>query len=139
MQSIAQSSKAGTVNNMSRLEFSSSTKREAYARSGGICECHRVPMLNRPEGCGLKLIDGGIFYEHINPDAIGPDNSLGNCAVLVRTCWREKTSRYDMPTIAKADRQRDRARRIKSRKGAPLPGTKNSGIRRRMDGTVVRR
>jgi hypothetical protein len=69
-----------------RLEFTAATKREAFARSGGICECHRIPWLKRPDGCGVRLVAGGIFYEHVAPDAIRPDNSLENCAVLSRTC-----------------------------------------------------
>jgi hypothetical protein len=68
-----------------RLEFTAATKREAFARSGGICECHRIPWLKRPDGCGVRLVAGGIFYEHVTPDAIRPDNSLENCAVLSRT------------------------------------------------------
>ena len=76
-----------------RLEFTAATKREAFARSAGICECRRIPWLNRPEGCGVKLVAGGIFYEHINPDQIRQDNSLHNAAVLCKTCWRENSPR----------------------------------------------
>ena len=87
-----------------RLEFTAATKREAFARSAGICECHRIPWLNRPDGCGLKLVAGAIFYEHVIQDAIRHDNALSNCAVLSRTCWKEKTARVDLPTIAKSRR-----------------------------------
>lgn len=75
-----------------RLEFSAPTKRAAYDRSNGICECHRIPWLRRPNGCGRELREGNTFYEHINPDNIRQDNSLDNAACLVRTCWREKTA-----------------------------------------------
>lgn len=30
---------------MSRLEFSNKTKRAAYERSGGLCECHLIPWI----------------------------------------------------------------------------------------------
>jgi len=33
---------------------------------------------------GVALVAGGIFYEHITPDAIGPDNSLGVAHLLAR-------------------------------------------------------
>lgn len=91
-----------------RLEFAGPTRRQAFARSRGICECHRIPWLRRPNGCGLRLVAGAIFYEHIVPDAIRPDNSLSNCAVLARSCWKEKTARHDLPVVAKAKRTYDR-------------------------------
>lgn len=75
-----------------------------------------VPWLNRPNGCGHALNDGAIYYEHIIPDNIRPDNSLENCAVLCKTCWREKTAKYDLPVIAKSNRTRDRAQGIKKPK-----------------------
>jgi hypothetical protein len=86
-------------------------RRDQARGSGGICECHRIPWLKRPDGCGVALVAGGIFYEHLTPDAIRRDNSIENCAVLSRTCWREKTARYDLPTIAKSNRTRTRTRR----------------------------
>lgn len=98
---------------MSRLEFTKATKRAAWERAAGECECSRVPMLGRPQGCGAMLREGNVFYEHVTPDRIKADNSLGNCAVLSRDCWREKTSKYDLPTIAKSNRVRDRSRGIK--------------------------
>lgn len=98
---------------MKRLEFTRPTKREAWDRSDGECECHRVPDLKRPFGCGVRLnINSGIYYEHIIQDAIKSDNSINNCAVLCRTCWREKTS-IDIPTIARSNRIRDWARGIR--------------------------
>lgn len=99
-----------------RLEFTNKTKRAAFARSGETCECHLIPWLNRPNGCGQRLVDGRIRYEHINPDAMRPDNSLANAAVLVIPCWREKTDKHDLPTIAKNNRVRDRARGIRKGK-----------------------
>ncbi len=119
---------------MTRLEFKSATKRDAYKRSRGVCECARIPFLRRPKGCGIVLGTGNVFYEHIIPDNIQRDNSLDNCAVLCRTCWREKTSRYDAKVIAKSNHQRDRARGItRMLKGRPLAGTKASGIKLHMN------
>ncbi len=114
---------------MSRLEFTSKTMREAWSRSGGICECHLVPMLKRPKGCGAKLTDGNVRYEHIIPDNFRPDNSLSNCAALSKTCWREKTSTYDLPTIAKAKRVGDRAKGIRKQTSRPL---RSRGFERRV-------
>ena len=112
-----------------RREFNAQTKRDAYSRSGGICECHLIPWLKRPFGCGVKLVTGAIFYEHIITDFHGSDNSLSNCATLCRTCWKEKTTRHDIPSIAKTKRARDAARGIKP------PRTITAW--RRFDGTAV--
>ncbi len=120
---------------MTRLEFTAETKRQAYTRSRGVCECHRIPVLRRPQGCGVILGTGNCFYEHIEPDAIKQDNSLENAACLCRTCWREKTAKYDRKIIAKSNHQRDRARGIsRTLKGRPMVGTKASGIKLHMGG-----
>ena len=123
-----------------RLEFTAETKRLAYTRSHGTCECHRISFLRRPKECGVILGSGNVFYEHILPDAIKPDNSLDNCAALSRTCWREKTSGYDRKLIAKSNHTRDRDRGIaRQLKGRPLVGTKASGIKLLMSGGWERR
>jgi hypothetical protein len=123
-----------------RREFTSETKRQAYERSGGICECHRVPWLPTfGRGCGCALGPGNVFYEHIIPDNIGGDNSLDNCAVLCKTCWRAKTDTYDLPVIADANRQRDRARGIRPRSWRPLPGGRDSDMKIRVAGGPVDR
>lgn len=54
-----------------RRDFSKATKRLAYERSQGICECHRVWQLpTYRTGCGVKLSPGNCFYEHIEPDPL---------------------------------------------------------------------
>jgi hypothetical protein len=122
-----------------RREFSTQTKRDAYSRSGGICECHRIPWLERPKGCGVKLVTGAIFYEHIICDFHCSDNSLSNAAVLCRTCWKEKTARFDIPSIAKTKRLIDSVRGINTSVGRPLPGTIRSGIKLSFRGPIDRR
>lgn len=124
---------------MPRLEFTSPTKRAAYKRSLGICECHLIPWLKRPQGCGCRLGAGNTFYEHIVPDNIRPDNSLDNCAVLTKTCWREKTDTYDRKVIAKSNHVRDLARNIKHNYYRPLPGSRRSGIKLSFRGPPIDR
>jgi 5-methylcytosine-specific restriction protein A len=115
---------------MRRREFSVAIKREAFDRSGGICECHRVWQLpSYRTGCGNPLSDGNTFYEHIEPDHLGGSPTLDNCAVLTKTCWRLKTDGYDRPTITKADHQRDRNAGIRPIPTQTLPGTRRSGIK----------
>lgn len=121
-----------------RNEFTAATKREAYARSGGICECHRIPNWPHPI-CGAPLGDGNTFYEHIDPDAISSRNDLDNAAVLSKTCWSLKTNSIDKPTIAKANRVRDRAHGIRPENYPPLVGTVRSGWKHFMHGGWERR
>lgn len=97
---------------MPRRNFTNPTKRSAFNRSKGICECHRIPhVFSTP--CGMPLRDGQVWYEHINCDELSHDNSLDNCAALTPACGRYKTDYYDKPTIAKSNRVLDRARGIK--------------------------
>ena len=122
----------------SRREFSKDVRREAHARSGGICECYRivgVPGLI-PGGCGQPLGTGNTFYEHILPDNIEPRPVLENCAVLTKTCWKLKT-KYDLPLIAKNNRVRDNDWGIT--KPSRMPGSRQSKWKKRMSGEVVLR
>ena len=102
-----------------RLEFSAQTRRDAFARSGGVCECHRIPWLKVK--CARPLSAGNIFYEHIKPCEIGGGNDLDNCAVLTKTCWRIKTDSYDRKVIAKSNHVRDRAIGIRRHASRPMP------------------
>lgn len=105
---------------MSRREFSKSVMRDAFMRCNGFCE---------GEGCGVKLALGDYHYDHVIPDALGGDPTLDNCQVLCRACHKEKTSRQDIPRIAKTKRIRDREKGIRK----PRAMTRW----RRFDGSVV--
>src|SRR5262249_31398782 len=105
-----------------RNEFTKDIKRAAFERSNGICECHLIPHVF-PQACGLPLGEGNTFYEHIDPDKISGRNDLDNAACLTKTCWRIKTSKYDLPVIARVERRLDRARGI--RNSPTLPGSHN--------------
>lgn len=111
-----------------RNNFTKETKRSAYERSQGICECHLIPHVFKV-ACGRPLSPGNCFYEHVNPDAICGRNDLDNCCALTKTCWSYKTNSYDKPVIAKSNRTRDLARGIKPNIYRPLIGTKASGIK----------
>lgn len=81
-----------------RREFSNYTKAQAAIRANGKCE-----------GCTARLLTGGYHYDHRVPDAMGGDNSADNCQVLCKACHGAKTTKEDVPRIAKAKR-RERAR-----------------------------
>src|SRR5215510_14599259 len=108
-----------------RQEFPARVKVAAFERAKGHCE-----------NCGGRLTTGKIRYEHINPDGLTGAPTLENCGVYCATCWRVKTYTYDIPAIAKAKRRERANIGAKARKGRPLPGTRASGIRKRMNGKV---
>ena len=112
---------------MSRAEFSAKTKAEAARRANGHCE-----------GCTRKLASGDFHYDHIIPDQLGGENGIGNCQVLCRSCHSLKTGKQDVPTIAKAKRRERSHLGIKTSRN-PMPGSRNSPFKRRMDGTTERR
>lgn len=112
-----------------RLEFSRKTKEAAFDRCGGRCD-----------HCGVALTAAtGIEYDHIIRCELRPDNGVDNCSPLCRNCHADKTHRFDIPQAAKGRRIRSKRIGADQKRGRPLPGTKRSGWRKRMDGTVERR
>lgn len=110
---------------MTRRNFSRQTKLAAWDRCGGYCE-----------SCKQKII-GVAEYDHRIPDALDGEPTLENCTVLCVRCHRMKTSKLDVPAIAKGKRIEKKRAGVKA--GPPMPGSRRSGWKRRMDGTVVRR
>lgn len=109
---------------MSRAEFSKKTKLARFEFAKGRCE-----------ECGHKII-GTAEYDHASEDYLTKDNSFENCRCLCSKCHDVKTAK-NRPAI-------DRTRRIYEKRAGvrstrPMPGSKRSGLRKRMDGTVERR
>jgi 5-methylcytosine-specific restriction protein A len=77
-----------------RREFSAAVRVAAFERAGGNCEKCTAPLVgsNRPQ------------YDHAVPDAVGGEPTLANCLVLCRSCHGRKTSKTDVPEIAKTKR-----------------------------------
>jgi 5-methylcytosine-specific restriction enzyme A len=109
-----------------RREFSAKTKVQAFERAGGKCE-----------NCGRKLYPGDINYDHRIPDGCGGEPTLDNCNVQCKSCHAVKTKsdRRDIARVARIVRRHIGA----EHRGRPMPGSKRSGLRKRMDGTVERR
>lgn len=118
---------------MTRREFTKATKRDAYERSEGCCE----GILTSGERCNANLAHKPCHYDHVIPDAIGGDNSLQNCAVLCLPCHLEKTTKRDIPIIAKSKRIADKHRGI--RKRSTFACSRDSKWKKRIDGSVVAR
>lgn len=111
----------------SRCEFSKSTKAMAWERCQGRCQC----------GC-MQLIRGTPEYDHIIEDTLDGGNDLSNCAVLDPKCHARKTQAR-RPEIDKARRGQEKRLGLRESRYIPLVGTKRSGFKRAMDGTVTRR
>lgn len=86
-----------------RREFSKQVKREALRRANGKCE---------NEKCGA-LFGVKFHFDHDIADGLGGEPTLENCKVLCRTCHKEKTTKHDVPLIAKTKRIQDRHNGIK--------------------------
>ena len=123
-----------------RREFSPKIKLEAWKRCKGRCE-----------RCKRKIVGrlAPAQYDHSTPDAVMDKSkplTVKDCQVLCVECHDVKTfeqawgpaSRGDVTEIAKTNRIIAKQAGVKKRKGRPLPGTKASGLRKRMDGTVER-
>lgn len=114
---------------MKRREFPKSVKLAAFQRCKGICEC----------GCGVKIIAGdGPEYDHRIEDALGGEPMLENCVVLRKRCHKSKT-RSRTPALTKARAVSEKAIGARASKSRPMPGTKASGWKKKMDGSVERR
>lgn len=77
-----------------RSEFTAKTKAQAFLDCKGLCQ-----------SCNIKLTEStGVQYDHIIACGIGGTNDSSNISVLCRNCHGAKTTRDDMPRIAKAKR-----------------------------------
>lgn len=103
-----------------RREFSRAVMAAAADRAKGHCE-----------QCTRKLLSGDFHFDHVIPDALGGEPTLENCAVLCRACHAAKTTKGDVPRIAKMKRQRDTALGIRKTR-TPIKGW------RRFNGDPVR-
>jgi 5-methylcytosine-specific restriction protein A len=110
---------------MTRREFPAKVRLAAYERAGGHCEV-----------CTAKLYPGKFRFDHRIPDALGGEPTLQNCVVQCVACDAPKTA-ADQTTIAKSKRIRAKHAGIKTTT-RPLPGSRASGIRKRMSGQVER-
>ena len=89
-----------------------------------ICHTRIVP----PQGWAL---------DHIVPLMGGGTDTDDNLAPVHNKCHAVKTA-LDVERIAKGKRVRAKHLGLKETRSRPLPGTKASGLRKRMDGTVER-
>jgi 5-methylcytosine-specific restriction protein A len=98
-----------------------------WERDKGVCQC----------GCGIKIDNKPWDTDHTVAIINGGSNSEDNLRTLLRSHHREKTAK-DVQEKSMVRRKKMKAIGLKP-KGRPMPGSRASGIRKRMDGTVERR
>ena len=109
-----------------RKSLTTRRKLAIWEREKGLC------ML-----CGCRLIPGKFIYEHVRALELGGDDEDHNIRLTCIPCAGEKT-RDDHSRAAKAKRVKSKALGLKKTKN-PLPGSKGSKWKRKMDGTIVPR
>jgi hypothetical protein len=123
-----------------RLEFSKKAKMEMFRRAGG-------PEDVRCEECSLRLKKGDWDYDHtvaewildqIAHDLREPLTAADGKLLGKSCCHVEKTSKENKER-AHGKRIQLKAAKADKPKGAPIPGSKRSNWKRKMDGTLVRR
>lgn len=108
-----------------------------------LTQAQKLKMFLRHEGkcciCGEK-IDGvhQAWDEHINPLWLSGDNSAENRAPAHEKCARAKT-KAEATQRAAGRSKAEKHMGARTPKGAPMPGSRKSPWKRKMDGTVVRR
>ena len=96
-----------------------------HDRQGGKCAI-----------CGHTIGEEEQFHaDHIIPLAIGGEDSLSNIQIVHAPCHRSKT-KDDVKTIAKVRRIRNGGRK---RKGRPMPGSRLTPWKKKLNGRTVRR
>jgi len=102
----------------------------------------RLSLFERHRGvcclCGLKIMVGDKWIvEHIIALELGGGNADDNLGPAHDHCAREKT-KEDHARGAKLKRVRQKHLGIR-KEGRPMPGSRRSPWKKKLDGTVVRR
>ena len=113
---------------MTRRQFSARAKASRLLEFNGRCA-----------DCECKVGGAaGLDWDHIIPLELGGDDEVENLQPLCKVCHKAKT-RGDVKAIRKSERQRQRASGIKRTTRSTIPGSKASGFKRKLDGTVEKR
>src|SRR3954466_1680929 len=89
--------------------------------------------------CGRKIATGERWRdEHMRALGLGGTNDMDNRAPVHIACAAVKDAQ-DIPAIAKAKRTKRAHLGIREPKGPPIPGSRRSRWKRKMDGTAVPR
>lgn len=88
--------------------------------------------------CGDRIDGKPWDAHHKRPLALGGEDTVANLVPVHVACHKAQTATEDVPRIAKAKRQHAKDIGAK-RSRQPMPGSRGSRWRKRMNGTVERR
>lgn len=88
--------------------------------------------------CTVKIKDKRWICDHRTALINGGENRESNLGPIHETCDKKKTA-SDVAIKSRVYRKTAKDAGISLRKGRPMPGSRASGLRKRMDGTVERR
>jgi 5-methylcytosine-specific restriction protein A len=114
---------------MTRQCLSTKARVELFKRHSGRCHI-----------CSLR-IDAGQEWEVSHPIPLelgGPDDDT-NRAPAHKRCHRQHTATVDVPAISKAKRREAAHLGARAPSRTPLPGSRRSALKRKMNGQVVLR
>ena len=113
---------------MTRRSLSRRDRLKVWDATDGVCYL-----------CGCKIQVGEKWQiEHPVAIGLGGSDKLEDLKLAHDACHKPKTA-TDTRMIRKADRQRAKHLNAKKPTSRPIPGSKASGWKKRMDGTVERR
>ena len=112
-----------------RRSISRTMRARIFEAASGICSI-----------CGQKIDGVREKWEisHEIPLALGGDDDEGNMRPAHERCHRQHTATVDAPQIAKAKRVHAKHTGA-HRPRYVMPGSRASGLKKKLDGTVVRR
>jgi hypothetical protein len=117
-----------------RQEFSPRQKDEILQRN---MKRFGFPVCEVP-GCGVMLKRGQYQTDHIKACWEGGKATVENGRLICLPCHAEKSG--EEGRIAQtADRKGRKDRGVRPKTSRPMPGSRASGIKKHMDGTVSRR
>jgi len=108
-------------------------KRRTPKQRIAICEAHG--WICHLTGIKIDPVRDKWEIEHVIPLAGGGEDVDENCAPVLAWAHKEKTVQ-DVKRIAKGKRVRQKHLGAKKTSSRPIPGSRRSGVRKRMDGTV---
>ena len=113
---------------MKRVRITAKVRADIFLRHDGVCHL-----------CSMKVIPGQEWdVSHEIPLETGGRDDDSNWLVAHRRCHRVHTASVDLPLIAKVKRIHQRHIGAKKSK-SPMPFGRGSKLKRKMDGSVVRR